>query len=127
MTDIIEGRNRPNPETISAIQHLTEQLRIQKPQSREKSEDDIAVEFCEEVRHDLDQIVDVLIPRVVQSTNSQTLVDALMEFDQSWRDVQNAMIAQKRVVAGNVYARVIVLNERASNVYKALLSDWKPV
>jgi hypothetical protein len=126
MSDLIDGRSRPNPETPGAIQHLTDQLRVQKPRTSEKSEDDIAMEYCEEVRHDFDQIVEVLLPRVVQSANSQTLVDALVELDQSWRDLQNAIVVQKRIVAGGVYEDVITLSEKAGAVYKALLGEWKP-
>lgn len=126
MSDIIDGRNRPNPVTPGAIQHLTDQLRVERPRTSEKSEDDIAMEYCEEVRHDFDQIVELLLPRVVQSANSQTLVNALVELDQSWRDVQNAIVVQKRIVAGGVYRDVITLSERAGGVYKALLTEWKP-
>lgn len=127
MSDLIDGRDRPNPETPGAIQHLTDQLRVQKHCTSEKSEDDIAMEYCEEVRHDFDQIIEVLLPRVVQSANSQSLVDALVELDQSWRDVQNAIVVQKRIVAGGVYEDVIALSERAGGVYKALLGEWKTV
>ena len=126
MSDLTGGRDRPNPETPRAIQHLTNQLRAQKPCNSEKSEDDIAMEYCEQVRHDFDQIVEVLLPRVVLSANSQELVDALVELDQSWRDVQNAIVVQKRIVAGNVYEDVIALCEKAGGVYKALLGEWKP-
>jgi hypothetical protein len=125
MPDLIDGRDRPNPVTPGAIQHLTDQLRFQKPCTSEKSEDDIAMEYCEEVRHDFDQIVEVLLPKVVQSADSQTLVDALVELDQSWRDVKNAIVVQKRIVAGGVYEDVTTLSEKAGGVYKALLSEWK--
>ena len=83
------------------------------------------MEYCEEVRHDFDQIVEVLLPKVVQSADSQTLVDALVELDQSWRDVKNAIVVQKRIVAGGVYEDVTTLSEKAGGVYKALLSEWK--
>jgi hypothetical protein len=125
MSDIIDGRNRPNPATPGAIQHLTEQLRARRPSNNEKSEDDIAMEYCEQVHHDFEQILEVLFPRVVQTANSQALVDALVELDQSWRDVQNAIIVQKRIVAGGVYDDVITLGEKAGKVYRALLAEWK--
>lgn len=126
MNDIIDGRSRPKQETIGAIQHLTNQLRSQRPHTPQESEDDIALRFFEEVRRDLDEIVKVLIPRVVQNTDAHALIDALMEFDQAWRDAQNAIIVQKRVRAGGVYRDVLALNEKARNVYQALIPEWKP-
>jgi hypothetical protein len=94
MTPIIEGRDRPNPATITAMTNLASQLRrLPNVVSTEKSTSDLTVEFYEAVKWDLDQIRDVLTPRVVQSSADQEIINALVEFDNARRKLHNAIMA----------------------------------
>ena len=87
----------------------------------DKSTSDIAVEYYESLKWDLDQIQNVLTPRVLQSPVQQSLIDSLVAFDQAHRELRHAMIAHQAAVTHSVFPRVISLIEAARNVYQEIL------
>lgn len=126
ITPIIGGRDQPNPSTIAAMAELVSLLRqVQDVDSEGRSTSDIAVEFYEEVEWDLDQIQDVLTPRVVQSPAEQQVIDALIEFDHARHRLHNAIIAHKRIATHGVLPHVIELIERAQGLYSVIYKTWK--
>ena len=126
MPQIIQGRDRPNPATITAMADLALQLRqLQSAVSRERSTSDLAVEFYEAIKWDLDQIQGVLTPRVVQSPADQQIINALVEFDNARRKLHNAIIAHKRVVTHSVFPAVIGLLEQTQALYGAICEKWE--
>lgn len=125
MTPIIEGRSKPNPVTTEAISELASQLRqLPSAITAEKSTSDLSIEFHEDVKWDLDQIRDVLTPRIMQSGADQAVVDALMEFDAARRNMQNAIIAHEQVTTHGVFPYTIELVEKAGNLYDRLSEHW---
>ncbi|MFX0140274.1 MAG: hypothetical protein ACFFDN_41925 [Candidatus Hodarchaeota archaeon] len=125
MTPIIEGWDHPNPATVTGMTNLSSQLsQLPSAVSREKSTSDLAVEYYEAVKWDFDQIRDVLTPRVVQSSNDQTLINALVEFDNARLKLNNAIIAHKRVVTHSVFPNVIELLEQAKTLYATMCESW---
>ncbi len=125
MTPIIEGRDHPNPATITGMANLASQLRqLPSAVSAEKSTSDLAVEFYEAIKWDLDQIRDVLTPRVVQSSKDQKIINSLIEFDSARRRLHNAIIVHKRVVTHSVFPDVVELLKQAQSVYSALCESW---
>ena len=77
------------------------------------------------VKWDLDQIRDVLTPRVVQSSNDQQIIDALVEFDDARRKLHNAIIVHKRIVTHSVFPDTIALLEQVQSLYGILCDKWK--
>lgn len=127
MTPIIEGRDRPNPLTISAMEDLISQLsELPSAVSAEKSTSDLSVEFYEAIKWDLDQIQDVLTPRVVQSYGDQQIIDGLIEFDDARRKLHNAIIVHKQITLHTVFPDTLELLNQALNLYKLLCSNkWE--
>jgi hypothetical protein len=126
MTTIIDGRNHPNPATFDAMASLISQLRsLSSSETPEKSTSDISVEFYEEVKWDFDQIRDVLTPRVVQSSDDQQLIDALMRLDQTRRNLHNAIIMHKRAVTHSVFPHIIAVIEQVRLTYGLLYEQWE--
>jgi hypothetical protein len=126
MTPIIEGRDHPNPATVPAIGDLISQLRkLPSAVSAERSTSDLSVEFYDVIKWDLDQIRDVLTPRVVQSSSDQQIIDALIEFDDARRKLHNAIIVHKQIVTHGVFPDAIALLEQARNLYGILCDKWK--
>lgn len=126
MATILKGRNWPNHTTPAGFENLLEELRsLPNSVSKEKSTSDIAVEFYKEVTWDLDQIQSVLTPRVIQSSGDQTLIDALVEFDDARRNLDNSIIAHKLVITHGVFQNVILLVQSAGHLYQALCKSWE--
>jgi hypothetical protein len=126
MTPITEGRDHPNPATVPAIGGLISQLRkLPSAVSAEKSTSDLSVEFYDVIKWDLDQIRDVLTPRVVQSSSDQQIIDALIEFDDARRKLHNAIIVHKQIVTHGVFPDTIALLEQARSLYGILCDKWK--
>jgi len=124
MTPIIDGRDYPNPKTTTAMKRMVAQLReLSDTVGSEKSTSDLAVEWYEEVKWDLDQIQHLLTPRVVQSSNDQQVIDSLIEFDNARRSLHNAIILHQRVVTHGVFPYVIELLERVQLLYGVLCGD----
>ncbi len=76
-------------------------------------------------RWDLDQIRDVLLPRVLQSSTDQHLVEALVEFDSSRQKLHGAIIAHRQAVTHGVFPYVIDLLEQAQALYSVLCENWR--
>jgi hypothetical protein len=90
-----------------------------------KSTSDIAIEYYKAVRWDLDQIQNVLTPRLVQSPVDQEFKDLLIEFDSARRDLHHAIIAHQEVVIGGAFAQVISLIRSARSLYQAIYERWE--
>jgi hypothetical protein len=126
MTPIIEGRDRPNPATITAMAKLASLLRqLSSAISNEKSTSDLAVEFYRAVKWDLDQIQNVLTPRVMQSSTDQQIINALVEFDNARRKLHNAIIVHRKIVTHSAFPAVIELLEQTQALYSAICEKWK--
>jgi hypothetical protein len=126
MKTIIESRSHPTPETINAIIDLTNQLRkIPATLSKGKSTSDVAVEYYNAVRLDINQIRHELIPRVIQSSDDQDLIDALIDFDDTVQELQNAIILHKRLVTHSAFPGIITLLEKSQAIYEALVKKWE--
>ena len=65
---------------------------------REESTSDVSVKFYQALRWDLDQIQDVITPRIMQYSTDQSLIDRLVEFDDASRNLNHAIIVHKEVL-----------------------------
>ncbi len=89
--------------------------------TRDKSTSDIAIDFYESVKWDLDQIQSVLTPRILNSTATQSLLASLIAFDEAHRELRHSIIGHKIAVTHAVFPRVIELVEKAGDLYRELL------
>lgn len=106
-------------------QTLADELRKIQDYEGEKSPSEITVGFYESVKWDLDQIQLILTPRVIQSQAEQELIDVLIEFDQTRRDLHNGIIAHKLLCLQGAFPRLISLVEMSGKVYETLCRYWE--
>ncbi len=83
----------------------------------EESTSDVSVRFYQALRWDLDQIRDVITPRIMQYPTDQALIDRLVEFDDASRNLKHAIIMHKEVLthSGEVANRWTDERTRASD------------
>ena len=125
MARIAEGRASPSAAAAAAMGQLAENLAaLPSSVSREKSTSDMAVEYFEAVKWDLDQIRDVLTPRVLQFSTDQAPTDALIEFDATDRELRNAIIAHQQVVTDSVMPHIVELVREAKALYEVISKHW---
>lgn len=125
MTSILEGRDKPDPRTLEGLTALAAILRaVPDPESNDRS--DAAIAYYEQNKWDLDQLCDRLSSRVIQYSDEQDLIDALIELDGARRALLNSIIAYKLIVIGGVFLDLAKLVDASSNVYQALLNHWRP-
>jgi hypothetical protein len=126
MRILIAGRSCPTTEMIKAITDLINQLRrIPDTLNKGKSTSDVAVEYYNAVKSDINQIRHDLIPRVLQSSDEQNLIDTLIEFDDTAQELQNAIILHKRLATHSVFPNLIMLFEKVQAVYEVLVKKCK--
>ena len=85
-----------------------------------KSTSDCAVEYYAAVTWDLDQIQNVLTPRILESPAEQYLIDRLVDFDDARRELHHSIIAHQQAVTQSVFPRVVFLVNRAKQLHQEL-------
>jgi hypothetical protein len=78
---------------------------------------DNAVRYYEGLKWDLDQMQQVLTPRVVTTATNQQLVDRMVEFDDARRALHHAIIAHQQAITGGGFVKLVALIESASRLY----------
>ena len=124
MAPILTGRDQPDSHTIEGLTALTSILReVPDPGSNDLS--DKAMVYYEENKWDLDQLCESLLARVVEYSDEQDLIDALIELDLVRRAFHTSIVAHKQAVTGGVFVHVPDLVDASAGVYRALLNHWK--
>jgi hypothetical protein len=119
---IFEGhRTSPDAAILTSFDRLLDEIRqLPSAITQDKSTSDIALDYYESVQWDLDQIQNVLTPRVMQSPVEQALIDRLIEFDSARRELHHAIIAHAQAVTHSVFPHVITLIEAARRLYQEI-------
>jgi len=126
MAPIQEGRDKPDPQTVEGLGALAKLLRaVPNPGNNDLS--DTAIECYKASKWDLDQLCDSLLPRVIEYSDEQDLIDSLIELDAVRRTLHNSMIGHQRAVTGGVFCHLPELVDASAQAYGALLNHWKPV
>jgi len=116
----------PNRETLESFDCLLAELRdLPDEHYQEKSTSDVAVEFYEAIQWDLEQIQNVLTPRILQGPTDQSIADGLVEFDNAQRELRHSIIAHQQAVTHGVFQHVLTLVEAAKKVYALVLGYWE--
>jgi hypothetical protein len=124
MAPIQEGRDRPDAQTIEGLGALVKLLRaVPDPGNNDLS--DAAIECYKASKWDLDQLCDGLLPRVMEYSDEQDLIDSLIELDGVRRTLHNSMISHQQIVTGGVFCHLPELVDACAKVYGALLNHWK--
>jgi hypothetical protein len=127
MTTIIDGRNTPNPATVTAIRKIASLLRdVNENSSSDRSLFDYVFDLYESVKWDLDQIQTVLTPWILQSEADQRIIDSMMIFDEARRQLHNAIIVDKLISTGAAYPTLIEFIDVVANLYDILSEHWNP-
>lgn len=123
MPFIQEGRDKPDAKTIEGLSALANLLRaVPNPENNDLS--DKAIECYKANKWDLDQLCDSLLPRVIEYSGEQDLIDSLIGLDGIRRTLHNSMIAHEQAVTGGVFCHLPELVDASAQVYGALLNHW---
>ena len=123
MADIQEGREKPDPKAIEGLAALAKLLRtVPNPASNDLS--DKAIECYKASKWDLDQLCESLLPRVIEYSDEQDLIDSLIGLDGVRRTLHNSMIGHELAVTGGVFSHLPELVDASAQVYRALLNHW---
>jgi hypothetical protein len=118
-----QGRDYPNLAVANALLALCTKMKSL-PGADDTGDNkwsDIAVEFYQEIRWNLDQVSNILLPRVVQSANQQEVIDSIAEFDRARLKLHNAAFVHKRIIIGGIFPDMINLIKRAHDLYSVLV------
>jgi len=129
---IMDGRNYPTVECVDAMTDLIAQLqKFSCSYDGEEHLSDLATKYYNEIRWDVDQMRNVITPRVIQSSDDQELIDALVEFDSVVRELYSAIKAHRQVADGRVFLagdiafpEIIRLIEKARTIYRIIARRW---
>jgi hypothetical protein len=126
MSKIISGRNEPTKIAIEGINELILDLEKNKNYStREKSFSDLCVEYYgSSAKWDLDQITNSILPRVMQESTDQEVIDALVRFDSVYREFINAIISHREVRTHDVAEPFINLVTEFGLLYQCIEKAW---
>jgi hypothetical protein len=120
MTD--GGRDHPDSLVAEAMGKLCSKLQsLPGANSSDNTFSDIAVNFYQDIRWDLDQLCDVLLPRVIQGISDQKVINALVGFDRARQNLRNAVVVHQQISIGGIFNDVIVLLKQAQFVYSILI------
>lgn len=115
ITAILDSRDQPNSNTIDAINNIIEQMKNSLQQGKVIAES--SVEYFNAIKWDISQIRHDLMPRVIQSSEDQNLIDGLVELNDTIQDLQSTIIMRKRQ---NIFPNIIPVLEKIRDVYKYL-------
>lgn len=96
---------------IEQINQLIAQHQIQTESIRE---------YFNSIKWDIAQIRHDLMPRIIQSSDNQELINVLIEFDDIVQDLQNIVIVKKPIVQPSVDADFRQLLEKIRAIYQLL-------
>lgn len=119
-----DGRTIPSPDTIVAFDQLIGSLSNLRAELSEKGLSDITGALYESIKWDLDQIQDILTPRVVQSSGDQEFINYLVEFDNSRQVLHNSVIAHVKMNTNDSFNRLSEMLILCRNLYAKLLERW---
>lgn len=111
-TDLSDNYQKPNLDNvIQQIKKLIELKQIQAESVRT---------YFNAIKWDIAQIRSDLMPRIIQSSDNQELIDALTEFDDLMQDLQSMLIIRREVIQPIFYLTFEQVLEKINDIYKLL-------
>lgn len=124
---IQSGQHNPDRAALAGFIGLVNNLQKMKNAKESQDAENGATRFFEAARWDLNQIQSVLTPRVLQFSGDQELVDLLIEFDDAYRQLHNAISFRLPEDDGAVFAGVYLLIRVSVKLYQGLCESWERV
>lgn len=84
------------------------------------SESDVTIDYYEGVKWDLDQTWIVLTLRIVASPADQTLIDLLVEYDDSQHELRHSIIAHQQICTQGAFLSLVDPIDCAGCLYQAV-------
>lgn len=124
------GQKFLNEATLMAFKPLLSALNDERQivpleAARRTSSSDIAVEYYEALSWDMDQIQNVLTPRVMISSTDQALIDALIEFGDARRALRHSINEHKQVHNHVVYEKIPPFFRSTERIYEVIYEYYK--
>jgi hypothetical protein len=118
----MEGRDHPDSVVAEAMLEFCAKLQnLPGANSYDNTLSDIAVKLYHGIHYDLDHLCDVLLPRVIQESSDQKLIDALVEFDRARWNLRNGVVVHTQITIGGIFPDIIILLKQAHLVYSTLI------
>jgi hypothetical protein len=124
---VFSSHNRPpNRYAFVAMDCILAELQqVPSAISAQKSSSDVAIEYYDAVKWDLDQIQGVLTPRLLQGPTDQRLLESLVAFDNARRELHHSIIGHQQAVTHAVFARLVPMIVSARYLYASILRFWE--
>jgi len=120
---IMHGYRRPNANSITAIKYIRDTL-IKVPDEVQKQYAEQNIKLLEQIRWDLERLGDNLIPRVLQFSDDQEIIDILINLDRTQELFQNSVDHQGSAGQYFSFKHLLSLAEEIENLFTALIRDW---
>lgn len=123
-----DGRDKPHPPMAAALRSMAQFIRSHKDPDYPRSSGHFSVwlqNFRERARWDLNQIRDVLFPRIVDSAADQDLIDRMAELDERRRNLEHQWAVHEDVMAGDIQSAMAGLLEASADLYDAVCERWE--
>lgn len=118
INEILVCRDKPETKPIDVLTDLIEQINDLCKQGKINIQ--ITTEYFNTIKLDISQIRHDLMPRVMQSSDNQDLINALVEFDDTIQDLQNALIVHRRFAKQEILPDIIPLLKNIREIYQHL-------
>ncbi len=118
---LLTSRDHLEPKMIEALNNIINQ--IKDLLTANKITNQSAFDYYHAIKWDVNQIRFDLIPRVMQSSDNQNLIDTLVEFDDTIQDIQTALIMQNQISDSDIRSHIVPLLETIQNIYKCLIEN----
>ncbi len=111
-TDLSDTYQKPNLNKV--IQQ------IKKLMALEQIQPESVRAYFNAIKWDIAQIRSDLMPRIIQSSDQQELIDALIEFDDLMQDLQSMLIIKRQIIQPTFYLTFEQVFEKINDIYKLL-------
>jgi hypothetical protein len=121
---ILNGRNTPNAATPEAFEEFASELEKIHQDIQGKSPSSLVVQWWKKIQWDLDQIQNVLTWLAITSSSDQTLIDALVAFDQVKREFVNGIHSHQMAVTQEAFPALVKLVRGSGRLYATVASSF---
>ena len=115
---ILVCRDQPDTKPTEAVNNLISQINALSQQGKINVEQ--ITQYFSAVKWNINLILHDLMPRVIESSDNQNLIDTLVEFDDIVQDLQNILIIHKRLAQQDVLPDIVPLLENIHKIYRYL-------
>jgi len=94
------------------------------PPSKQRENSKLTVEFFDDIRWDLDRVSDILIPRILQFSDDQKVIDAAIGLDYARDQFENAVIVERRISIGIDLFDLCFLLREIHELLQTFVEKW---